>query len=721
LKIRPIFERIKKRFDIKNRRQVVGIFFLAWVLIGLCLYQQYGISLDERVERQNGMVSLIHIGNQFGISAIQNNASLDAFRHFSLETYHDRIFGVFFSVTSAFFERVVFNIGDSWNEQAIFQFRHLETFLICVLGGYALFRLSERRFGDWRIGLLTLSFFILSPRFFGESFYNNKDLIFSSFFFISLNASIALLTKPTWLWAIGAGIAGGITVDIRVSGFILPAITLTLILVQLLQGQIRFYKLLTTISIYLVSLFAIVIAFWPWLWPDPVSRLLEAIQAFSRFTRSDTPMLFMGQQIRSTNLPWFYLPVWIAITTPVLYIGLFGVGAAHFLIQYFNTLFKNLKHFRLRLWSSPEQMQDLVFMSVAILPVLGIIVLNSVAYDGWRHVYFIYPAFLLIATQGWVVAWRLAKQHKPFFSKVLIGILTISFISTSVWIIRAHPLQNVYFNVLARTPWKDHYELDYWAVSSRQALEYIAKHDDRPLIKVNMGSIIFFDEALKILKPSDTARFIEAEWEGNADYILTNYRPNPINYRPTFTDFKGETSGFMLWHEVKVDGQTIAAIYRRRGDLPIVRKPLLHERIDFSTNGVGRVYLLDLGRSPYIGWGWSNPEAWGTWSDGEKARIAMLLPEDKNIQSLSLEVITLVSPTHPYQNIEILVNGIKQQDIRLSSKKIQKITIHASKLHPNDGYLLVEFHFPDRISPKELGQGADERKLGIGLVSAYFD
>lgn len=88
--------RINKRFDLNNRRQVVGIFFLAWILIGLCLYQQYGISLDERVERQNGMVSLIHIGNQLGISAIQNNASLDPFRNFNLETYHDRIFGVFF-------------------------------------------------------------------------------------------------------------------------------------------------------------------------------------------------------------------------------------------------------------------------------------------------------------------------------------------------------------------------------------------------------------------------------------------------------------------------------------------------------------------------------------------------------------------------------------------------------------------------------------------------
>ena len=179
-RLRAALAKLEQPFQFHNRKWIVSIFFLVWVLVGLSIYQHYGISLDERVERQNGMVSLIHIGNQLGISAIQNNTSLDAFRHFNLETYHDRIFGVFFSVISAFFERVVFNIGDGWNDQAIFQFRHLETFLICVAGGFALFRISERRFADWRLGLLTLSFFIFSPRFFGESFYNNKDLIFLS-------------------------------------------------------------------------------------------------------------------------------------------------------------------------------------------------------------------------------------------------------------------------------------------------------------------------------------------------------------------------------------------------------------------------------------------------------------------------------------------------------------------------------------------------------------
>lgn len=546
-----------------------------------------------------------------------------------------------------------------------------------------------------------------------------------SFFFISLNASIALLTKSSWLWAIVAGLAAGITVDIRVSGFILPAITLTLLLLQWLQGQIRFSKLLSIIFIYFVALFVIVIAFWPWLWPDPISRLLEAIQAFSRFTRSDTAMLFMGEQIRSTNLPWFYLPVWIGITTPILYLVFILVGSIQFLASYLRDVLINLQNKKILAWNTSEQMQDLVFFSVGILPILGVITLNSVAYDGWRHVYFVYPALLLIATQGWLTLWRSSKKLKPIFSQGLIAIITLSFLSTGIWMIQAHPLQNVYFNLLASAPWKDHYEVDYWAVSARPALEFISKHDERPLIKVNMGSLIFFDEAAKILKPKDKARLVEAEWEGSADYILTNYRPNPSNFRPTFKDYKGETSGFLLWHEIKVDGQVISAIYRRQGDLPNIKVPSLGERIDFSQNGFGKAYLLDVGRAPLIGWGWSIPEPWGVWSDGDRARLAIPLPSRDDLPyaklQLKLELIAYINPKHPSQKIEAWSQGKKLGAIDINTPKPQWWTLDLPSFKPSDGYVFIEFRPFDPVSPKAIGTSDDSRHLGIGLLAFTFE
>ena len=94
--------------------------------------------------------------------------------------------------------------------------------------------------------------------------------------------------------------------------------------------------------------------------------------------------------------------------------------------------------------------------------------------------------------------------------------------------VRAHPLQNVYFNILAGSNWKDRFDVDYWGLSNRQGLEYIAKNDQRSLIKVIAGSNLALDGALRILKPADRARIIDIEWMGDADYIITNYRNNLV-------------------------------------------------------------------------------------------------------------------------------------------------------------------------------------------------
>jgi hypothetical protein len=41
---------------------------------------------------------------------------------------------------------------------------------------------------------------------------------------------------------------------------------------------------------------------------------------------------------------------------------------------------------------------------------------------------------------------------------------------------------------LAGSNWKARYELDYWGLGNRQALDYILEHDDRPFITVSPDS-----------------------------------------------------------------------------------------------------------------------------------------------------------------------------------------------------------------------------------------
>ena len=58
-------------------------------------------------------------------------------------------------------------------------------------------------FSDWRIGLLSALFLVLTPRFFAESFYNSKDIVFMAVFAVGMNTTISFvlhraLTRPLY-------------------------------------------------------------------------------------------------------------------------------------------------------------------------------------------------------------------------------------------------------------------------------------------------------------------------------------------------------------------------------------------------------------------------------------------------------------------------------------------------------------------------------------------
>ena len=99
------------------------LLFLIALLIGLLTYQDYGISWDEAISRNNGILSFDYIFN--------NDESL--------LIYKDRQYGVGFELVLVFLERWM-KLKDT---RDVFLMRHLVThifFLISVLAGYILIR-----------------------------------------------------------------------------------------------------------------------------------------------------------------------------------------------------------------------------------------------------------------------------------------------------------------------------------------------------------------------------------------------------------------------------------------------------------------------------------------------------------------------------------------------------------------------------------------------------
>lgn len=157
------------------------------------------------------------------------------------------------------------------------------------------------------------------------------------------------------------------------------------------------------------------------------------------------------------------------------------------------------------------------------MPIVLTTVMKTDLFDGWRHHYFVYPAFVLIAMAGVRHGLELARAHR-FAVAAAAVVLAASLLTTAAVMVRLHPHEFVYANILAGKDMhraRESGSLDYWALSCRDGLEYILQADDRPRIAVFMGE---GRNNLSILPPESRARLELVRRAAKADYFVTSYR-----------------------------------------------------------------------------------------------------------------------------------------------------------------------------------------------------
>ncbi|MHC8393408.1 DUF6311 domain-containing protein [Pseudomonas sp. LB3P93] len=117
--------------------------------------------------------------------------------------------------------------------------------------------------------------------------------------------------------------------------------------------------------------------------------------------------------------------------------------------------------------------------------------------------------------------------------------------------------------------------------------------------------------------------------------------------------------------------------------------------------------------------GWSTPETWGTWSEGEEAEILLRVPP--KAQSIVMEVLAFVQPNHERQTMVFTINGVQALSTRLTSLQGNRIEIPLTPaIHEaiaRDSMMRIHVQLPDAISPKQLGLGDDQRVMGLGMKS----
>ena len=429
--------------------------------------------------------------------------------------------------------------------QHVYLSRYILSHGFFLLGAFICYLLAGRLFQSRLLAMFAMLFFLCHPRLYGHSFFNSKDTPFLVMFLIALLLAHGALRSGNIRAYAGLGAWLGLIGSVRPIAFLLVALVPLANVVDFVRGsgRDRVRLLLSAAALACAACAALLLAL-PYLWGDPWARLGEWLAAMWDHRRPKQ-LLFMGESINSVDRPWSYLPVWFAVTTPpaVTLLALLGVAA----------IVARL------LGGAPgdhgARRRFEVVLALSALAPLAMTPFVGNLFNGWRHFYFLYGPACLLACAG--LAW-LRQAVGRRLASVAAGVCAVGLASAVCWIAVLHPHEHVYFNFLVdrKTPerLRTRFDMDYWVVSHKEALEFLLDAHPRGRIPI-AGTIA---QSTMVLPARDRSRVFPSTDFGA--YFASDYRywwaeganEGPIYAQPV--------------HVRKVFASTLYAIVRLRVD-----------------------------------------------------------------------------------------------------------------------------------------------------------
>ncbi len=419
--------------------------------------------------------------------------------------------------------------------------------------------LAKEISGSWRVAFIALLFIALSPRIFGHSMNNPKDIPFAAayaFTLLYLIRFIKQLPRPGTKTIVMLIIGVAASINVRVGGILLIAyLGLFTGLSYLFRDnlKVKLKNIPHLLKIAGIGLFVAIggylggLLFWPWGAQAPFKNPLTALSEMSNFSTS-IRMLFEGKHLWSDELPWYYIPKYFSIATPIVIL----IGALLFLIF----VFTKYNH---------QKRLPLVLLAFAgVFPIAYAIYKHSSLYDGMRHFLFVYPVLVVVAAWGWNQL--INFKPNPTIKYAVGGVMALLLALPLKSMITQHPYQYIYFNELSGGLKKasTNYEMDYWMNSIKGMSKWLAENDER-LKKGEPVNIITncSDPAihyLKSLAPSAVVRYARY-------YDRLKYPADYYMFIPRFVNESHIESGVFppadVVYEEKINGVTIGAISKR--------------------------------------------------------------------------------------------------------------------------------------------------------------
>ncbi len=409
------------------------------------------------------------------------------------------IYGGFFDMVCAFTYKYVTShlMGEYESKHLMIS---ISGVLLFILTGLIAFRLT----GSWIAAILALLFACLSPRLFGHSFNNPKDIPFATTFAFGLYQIILLLQDKIrfkWGRAILLILAFIMAIDTRVGGLMLIFYMMSfaglLVCYQVFIEKENLKKyILPFLALVIISFIGYIGAslFWPWASQNPVMNPLISLRIFSQFSQFNSMELFEGVRINNDSIPWYFVIKWFYISFPLFIVS----GSILFLITgwwHIRDPFKRV-------------LSVLLVAFSVFLPLILVMIQKSNIYDDARHLYFVMPSIVALCAVGW---YWLFKMLPGTFKWPAIIVCFLTMLEPFLFMMRNHPHEVMYFSPAiggVKGAFKN-YEMDYWGFSLKAGLKWI-DNTDSVLAKDRKTKVrLWYGEQLKVKYYADKSKHLE--------------------------------------------------------------------------------------------------------------------------------------------------------------------------------------------------------------------
>lgn len=459
-------EPVDERAPLRQRAARLPYYLLGLLFAGLAVFaavgwRDHGRTFDEWMQDDYGQRVL-----QFYLTLGKDRSFMDMGEQIHMPEHGPAY--------EAFVALIQHWTGEIWNTRSIVGG------IVGVLGIVFIALCGKELAGPW--GAFTaaagLTFY---PRYTGAIFTNSKDVPFTAIMVLTLWLVLRMMRR----WnssprrfevldyaAVGAAI--GLAAAIRVNALLwLGLLGLLALFYWVRHGRgldswraVR-EQLGTQLGAALViasSCYLVMTVTWPFLMVRPTTGLLDSVKMMAKYDWNNT-VLFGGEQVSATALPWSYAPVWLIVGSPlpvvILSLAAIGVG----------------------IWAFRRNVQIpagyLMCAAYALIPLGLIIFMQATLYNGIRQFLYIVPGFILVASGLLIyVVRRLLAADRRTLAGALVALAVLGQAEAFVSSAEIYPYEYSYFSPLAGgyAEARHNYESDYWHSCATEAARWLGQH-----------------------------------------------------------------------------------------------------------------------------------------------------------------------------------------------------------------------------------------------------